>query len=242
MDDLEKQIESNLEKVKNGIIRAAGAVGRNPDDIKLVIVTKNQPMDLIRKAIEAGARVLGENYPEEGVKKIIAMEEEIAVEWHMIGHVQSRKAELVALNFNLLHSLDGIKLARRLEKILAEAGKCLRVLLEFNVGGEESKFGWKANETNSWSELLPEIAQILEFQHLEVTGLMTMPPYDINPEGNRVYFSKLRKLMDFMKRQFPYHNWFDLSMGTSTDYEIAVEEGATLVRIGQKIFGQRIIE
>lgn len=238
-DNLVREIKTNLEVVKDKIDRAALKADRDPKDVRLIVVTKSQPLDMVKAAIDAGAELLGENYAEEGVEKIIALENESGVEWHMIGHVQSRKAELVATNFCLLHSLDGIKLAGKLDRSLGETGKELPVLLEFNVGGEESKYGWQANDANAWLNFLPEIKQILELPHLRVTGLMTMPPFYDDPEKARPYFAKLRKLGDFLASQLPETNWREFSMGTSSDYEIAVEEGATYVRIGQAILGKR---
>ena len=127
------------------------AQGVEPESIKLVVVTKSQSVEVTRAAIEAGAHILGENYPEEGVMKLQSLREFSAVEWHMIGHVQSRKAQLVAENFNLLHSLDSLKLAKRLDRFCGEAGRTLPVLLEFNVGGEDSKSGWLAGDETLWS-------------------------------------------------------------------------------------------
>ncbi|HBG75068.1 MAG: YggS family pyridoxal phosphate enzyme [Chloroflexi bacterium GWB2_49_20] len=238
-DSLVREIKTNLEIVQNKIEKAALKVGRDPKSVRLIVVTKSQPMDMVKAAIEAGAKLLGESYAEEGVNKIIALENESGLEWHMIGHVQSRKANLIAMNFNKLHSLDGIKLAIRLDRFLGESGKELPVLLEFNVGGEDSKYGWQASDPNSWTKFLPEIKQILELPHLQITGLMTMPPFYDDPEKARPHFSNLRMLRDFLSRKFSDANWEELSMGTSSDYEIAVEEGATFIRIGQAILGKR---
>jgi pyridoxal phosphate enzyme (YggS family) len=182
---------------------------------------------------------LGENYPEEALEKIQALGLIDAVEWHMIGHVQSRKAGLVVGNFALLHSLDSLKLARRLDRFSAEAGRSLPVLLEFNVGGEASKYGWPAWQEGRWQELLPEISEVLALPHLEVRGLMAMPPLGNDPEASRPYFSRLRRLSEFLSENFSPASWHELSMGTSADYEVAVQEGATLVRVGQAILGAR---
>lgn len=183
--------------------------------------------------------MLGENYAEEGVDKIIALENESKVEWHMIGHVQSRKAELVANNFYLLHSLDSLKLAKRINRALDESGKELPVLLEFNVSGEESKYGWQASDEKTWSQLLPELKQIVDLDHLRVRGLMTMPPYYEDPELSRPFYSKLKRLRDYLADKFPGTTWNELSMGTSIDFETAIEEGSTFIRVGQAILGKR---
>ncbi len=214
---------------------------RDPQDVRLVVVTKAQPLEIVRAAAAAGVRIFAENYAEEAVAKIAALKNEFEVEWHMIGHVQSRKADLVAGNFSLLHSLDNLKLAARLERFLGESGKILPVLLEFNVSREESKFGWPAWDETRWPDLLPEVRQILQFRHLELRGLMTMPPYFEDAELARPYFQRLRRLRDFLAAQFPQADadWRELSMGTSLDFEAAVQEGATYVRVGQAILGSR---
>jgi hypothetical protein len=221
------------------ISAAAKKSGRAPEDIRLVVVTKKQPLEIIQAAIEAGAKILGENYPEEAVEKILAMKSFSGVEWHMIGHVQSRKANLVAEHFALFHSLDSVKLARRVDRSAAEFQRKLPVLLEFNVGGEESKHGWQASEESRWPNLLADIEAIASLTHLQIRGLMTMPPLELDPSAARPYFERLRRLKDFFAMRAPHIEWSELSMGTSADYAVAVEEGATLVRVGQAILGPR---
>jgi pyridoxal phosphate enzyme (YggS family) len=145
----------------------------------------------------------------------------------------------VAENFELLHSLDSYKLAQRLDRFSAEVNKVLPVLLEFNVGGEESKSGWDASETSQWDVLLPDIQSILDLPNLRVHGLMTMPPLGTDTEDSRRFFLRLRLLRDHLASAFPQADWSELSMGTSADYTVAVEEGATLVRVGTAIVGAR---
>jgi hypothetical protein len=157
----------------------------------------------------------------------------------MIGHVQSRKARLVIEHFDLFQSLDSLKLAKRLNRMAAEAERTLPVMLEFNVGGEESKFGWPAGKEKDWPVLYPTIEAILGLENLEVRGLMTMPPLETDPEDARIYFQTLRLLRDHLAARFPQADWRELSMGTSADYEVAVQEGATFVRIGTAIVGPR---
>ncbi len=244
MPDLASPIRERLLRVLDAISSAAQRAGRNPESIRLVVVTKTQPVEVVQAAIEAGAKILGENYAEEAVEKILALESQSAanqsaVEWHMIGHVQSRKAQLVAGHFALFHSLDGLKLAQRVDRFAKEAGRKLPVLLEFNVGGEESKSGWPASDESRWPDLLADVNGIAGLPNLEVRGLMTMPPLSIGPEAARTYFQRLCRLRDFLSGRVPQVNWIELSMGTSSDYSIAVEEGATLVRIGQAILGPR---
>jgi pyridoxal phosphate enzyme (YggS family) len=145
----------------------------------------------------------------------------------------------VADHFALLHSLDSLKLAHRLDRFAAERNRLLPVLLEFNTGGEESKSGWNAFDESRWNEFLPEIGQLLDLPNLHVQGLMTMPPLGTDPEESRRFFLRLRRLRDHLAAQFPQADWRDLSMGTSADFEVAVEEGATLVRVGTAIVGAR---
>jgi PLP dependent protein len=239
MSDLVASIREKYEYTLDQIASAAHRSNRAPDEIRLVVVTKSQPFEVVQAAIEAGVRVLGENYPEEGVMKIQSLAAETGVEWHMIGHVQSRKARLVADHFALLHSLDSLKLARRLDRFAAERKRILPALLEFNVGGEESKSGWDASDELRWNALLPEVSSILDLPNLRVQGLMTMPPLETDPEEARRFFLRLRQLRDHVASQFPNANWQELSMGTSADYTVAVEEGATLVRVGTAIVGAR---
>jgi hypothetical protein len=239
MSDLVASIRERYLQTLDTIATAARKSGRDLNEIKLVVVTKSQPLEIVQAAISAGARILGENYPEEGVTKIQSVGLQSGVEWHMIGHVQSRKAKLVADHFALLHSLDSLKLAQRLNRFAAEANRVLPVLLEFNVGGEESKSGWDASDESTWNALLPEINSILDLPNLRVHGLMTMPPLEVDPEQARRFFLRLRLLRDHLATQLPRGDWRELSMGTSADYAVAVEEGATLVRVGTAIVGAR---
>jgi pyridoxal phosphate enzyme (YggS family) len=239
MNNTAAAIRENYQRVLDQIADSARRSGRDPGTVRLVVVTKTQPLEIVQAAIEAGVRILGENYPEEGVMKIQSLPAETGVEWHMIGHVQSRKARLVADHFALLHSLDSLKLALRLDRFAAAGDHTLPVLLELNVSGEESKSGWDASTDVQWESVLPEVAELLELPHLQVQGLMTMPPLGTEPEDSRRFFQRLRSLRDQLARQFPQVGWHELSMGTSSDFQVAVEEGATLVRVGTAIVGTR---
>ncbi len=240
MDEkLVADIRERYQRVLERIEAAAQRAGRDPRSVRLVVVTKAQPLEVVRAALKAGVRILGENYAEEAVEKINSLKDEFVVEWHMIGHVQSRKAALVAAHFDLLHSLDSLKLARRLDAFCAQAGRVLPAMLEFNVGGEESKFGFPAWDEKAWPSLLPEVEAILQLSHLRLRGLMTMPPLFDQPEQSRPYFQRLRRLQEFLAQRFPQADWSELSMGTSLDYETAIQEGATFVRIGTAIVGSR---
>jgi PLP dependent protein len=239
MDALAEQIRQNIEQVQGRIGRAAQSAGRDPQDVRLVVVTKAQPVEVARAALAAGARILGENYPEETLPKIQALGHPQGTAWHMIGHLQSRKAGLVAEHFDLLESLDSFSLAEKLERQLAQRERVLPVLLEFNVSGEESKFGWAGWDEARWDGLLPEIESLLALPHLAVRGLMTMPPLNEAAELTRPFFARLRRLAHFFARRFGPEYFRELSMGTSADYAVAVQEGATLVRIGTAIVGPR---
>src|SRR5581483_6905788 len=239
MLDLVLSIRERYQKTLDAIASSARKVGRTPESVRHVVVTKTHPVEVVQAAVEAGAKILGENYAEEAVEKILALKSQSAVEWHMIGHVQSRKAQLVAEHFALFHSLDSLKLAQRVDRFAAQFGRRLPVLLEFNAGGEESKHGWPASNESRWSSLLTDLAAIVSLPNLEVRGLMTMPPLSTDPETARPYFRRLRRLRDFLAERLPQAEWSELSMGTSADYKVAVEEGATLVRVGQAILGPR---
>jgi PLP dependent protein len=239
MSDLVSPIRENYLYALDQIADAAHRSNRDPNQVRLVVVTKSQPIEVVQAAIEAGVRILGENYPEEGVMKIQTLAVQSGVEWHMIGHVQSRKARMVADHFALLHSLDSLKLAQRLNRFAAERDHVLPVLLELNVGGEETKSGWEASDESRWEALFPEVSSILDLPHLRVHGLMTMPPLETEPQDSRRFFRRLRLLRDHLASQLPRADWRELSMGTSADYRVAVEEGATLVRVGTAIVGAR---
>ena len=232
-------IRQNYEGVMERIQRAAQSAGRTAENVRLVVVTKAQPVEVVRAAIEAGARVLGENYPEESQPKIIELGHQGGVEWHMIGHLQSRKAGIVAEHFDMFQSLDSLRLAEKLERQLADRDRVLPVLLELNVGGEESKSGWQAADEELWEALLPEVEAVLALPHLAVRGLMTMPPLFDDPEEARPYFVRLRRLGEFLAHRFGTDHFQAYSMGTSADFEAAVQEGATLVRVGTAIVGPR---
>ena len=239
METLVTHIRENVQRTLENIAAAARTGGYDPNSVRLVVVTKAQPLEVVQAAVQAGARILGENYPEESVSKILSIGPESGVEWHMIGHVQSRKARLVIEHFDLLHSLDSLKLAERLDRMAQEAGRVLPVMMECNVGGEESKYGWPAAREEDWPALYPVVETILSLENLQVRGLMTMPPLETDPEDARLYFRTLRSLRDHLTARYPQADWRELSMGTSADYEVAVQEGATLVRIGTAIVGPR---
>jgi len=234
-----EQINQNYQQVLERISAAACEAGRDPNAVRLVVVTKGHSIETTLAVILAGARILGENYVEEALPKMGALSGKIDLEWHMIGHVQSRKARPVCEHFACVYSVDSLKLAERLDRFAAELGKRLTLLLECNVSREESKFGWKAWEEGEWNRLADEIAPVLELRHLITRGLMTMPPFFADPEATRPFFQRLRHLQSFLATRFPEAEWSELSMGMSADFEVAIQEGATLVRVGTAILGER---
>jgi PLP dependent protein len=239
-NQLSLQIKENAEAIQEKIADAAKRSGRDAGEVKLVTVSKKKSVEVVQAAVQAGITLFGENYPEETVGKMDILNEEYPdLAWHMIGHLQSRKARLVARRFDMMHSLDSVRLANKLGRALDEAGRKLPVLLEMNVSGEDSKGGWTAWDENQWGLLVPEIEQIMAVDALIVKGLMAMPPLSADPEKTRPYFVQLRQLRDWLGNKFPQTDWRELSMGTSLDYEVAVEEGATFVRIGTAILGAR---
>jgi hypothetical protein len=237
--DRAEQIRENYLEVLARIAKAAQRAGREPADIRLVVVTKSHPVEAAWAAAVAGAQHLGENYAEEGAGKQAERTWPAGITWHMIGHVQSRKAGLVCAHYGYLHSLDSLKLANRLERCAEERGQRLPVLLECNVSGESTKSGWPAWNLADWPALLLELRQIVTLPHLQVRGLMTMAPFLPEPEQARPYFRRLRQLQAFLRQELPQVDWAELSMGMSADFEAAIEEGATWVRVGQAILGPR---
>lgn len=232
------ELEANLQSVQARIAAAASRARRDPKSITLVAVTKAQSPVAIRAAYDLGIRHFGENRVEEAEAKVGPLPRDIT--WHMIGHIQSRKASRVGPLFDLAHSVDSLKLARRLDRLTAERAKPLPVLLECNVSGEETKYGFDAS---AWTKngaqrqtLMAAMEEIVALPNLQVQGLMTMAPIVADPEQARPVFVRLRQLRDELAKAFPGAAWRDLSMGMTDDFEVAVEEGATLVRVGRAIF------
>ena len=223
-------IEKNLLMLRERIGNAATRVGRDPTGIRLIAVTKTVAIERIREAIEAGMIAFGENYVQEAKNKI----EEIGhtgLQWHFIGHLQTNKAHYAARLFDLIHSVDSIKLARELNRRAAAEGKVVDCLIEVNLSQEESKFGITEEKARALAH------EIRDLENISLKGLMTMPPYFDDPELARPYFITLRKLRETIEQDgIPLS---ELSMGMSTDFEVAIEEGATMVRIGRAIFGER---
>jgi pyridoxal phosphate enzyme (YggS family) len=230
-------LPEKIHSVRGRIKIAAARAHRDPSEIRLIAVSKGQPAAAIEKAFAEGLREFGENYLEEALPKIPAVSP--AVTWHMIGHVQGRKAKAVAEYFSCVHSVDSTAVARRLSRFAAERGRTIQVLLECNLSGEPTKFGWPASDPSAWESLWPIWREILPLPGLSVVGLMTMAPYSDDPEQSRPVFQQLRRLRAAARERVPGSAWPELSMGMSDDFEQAVEEGATMVRIGRALFGAR---
>jgi|WetSurSiteA1Bulk_404760.scaffolds.fasta_scaffold01579_3 PLP dependent protein len=234
-----KNIQENYLRVVDQITKTALNSGRNPNDIRLVVITKTHPIDLVQATVDAGATNIGENYVEEALPKIMSLNNVDGLHWHMVGHVQSRKAALVCEYFQFLHSLDSLKLAIKLSKSAVELKSILPVMLEFNVGGEVSKSGWDIRIEENWKKILPDIGNIIALPGLDLIGVMTIPPYSEDPEASRPHYRKLRRFRDFIANYFQMSDFMELSMGMSNDFEVAIQEGSTWVRIGQAILGPR---
>jgi pyridoxal phosphate enzyme (YggS family) len=229
-------ISVNVAAVRERIASAARRAGRKPDEIALMAVTKTQPPERIREAYEAGLKIFGESRVQEFAGKVDTLRDLKAAEWHMIGHLQTNKAAKTAELFRAVDSVDSLKLAEKLDAAARALGKKLDVLIEINVGGEAAKSG-VAPDSLALEELLTAASRL---EALAFRGLMTVPPFTDNPEGARPYFRKLRQLRDVISaRKLPGIAMDELSMGMSHDFEVAIEEGSTCVRVGTAIFGER---
>ncbi len=256
------EIEVNLRNVQRRIAEAAGRAGRDPAEVILVAVTKTFTVDHIQAACELGVRHFGENRVGEAAEKVPIVNQWVEEQalppltWHMVGHLQSRKARDAIQLFDMIHSVDTLKLAQRLDRALplsppklegrkgGRVGQTMPILLEANVSGEESKYGFALDQ---WAEdeqqrerFFAIVEEILALPQVEVQGLMTIAPIVADPEEARPYFRRLRRLRDALAERFPGESWRHLSMGMTDDFEVAIEEGATLVRIGRAIFGERL--
>jgi pyridoxal phosphate enzyme (YggS family) len=226
-------LKDRILRVRGRIATAALDCGRQPADVRLVAVSKTVPLQRLLKAIDLGLTVFGENYVQEARDKFNALYAH-PLSWHFIGHLQSNKAKYVVKIFDLIHSVDSLKLSKEIDKQAGKIGKVQRVLVQVNIAEEATKSGVLLKDT---TRLVTEMGQL---NHLEVKGLMTLPPYFNAPEKVRPYFKALRQLGDQLRAlQIPGVAMDELSMGMTGDFEVAIQEGATLVRIGTAIFGER---
>jgi pyridoxal phosphate enzyme (YggS family) len=227
-----ERIAGNVARVREQIAAAAQAVGRSADEVTLVAVTKTRSPAEVEAAYLAGVRHFGENRVEEAETKLPSCKWK-GVTWHMVGHLQRRKARRAVGLFDRVDSVDSVRLARRLDSLAAEQGIVLPILIEVNVSGEESKYGFPLSDRRA---LDAAVAEIIALPHLSVDGLMTVAFIAANPEDVRPVFARLRELRDELRDQFPQSDWRHLSMGMSDDFPIGVQEGATMVRIGRAVF------
>ncbi len=236
----EQELKQRIAAVQERIAAAARRAGRAAHEVTLVAVTKTQAPEVVAAAYAAGLRAFGENRVEEAIPKVrqvaALLGEAAAAElrWHMIGHLQSRKAADVFPWAAMVHSVDSVKLAARLSRLAVAGGRLLPILLEVNVAAEPSKYGFAV------AELAAGVEQIAGLPGLQIQGLMTVAPIAADPETVRPVFATLRRLRDELARRFPGLDWRHLSMGMTDDFTVAIEEGATIVRIGRAIFGERI--
>jgi pyridoxal phosphate enzyme (YggS family) len=234
LQNMESEVlKKRLSHVKERIKKATIDCGRTPDSIRLVAVSKTIPKDIVREAIKAGVDILGENYIQEARDKINALSS-YPVSWHFIGHLQSNKAKYAVKLFDMIHTVDSLKLAHELNKQAKKINKIQKILIQVNISMESTKSGVHEEDAQ---KLIKDISL---FENLSIKGLMTMPPFFNNPEKVRPYFSALRNLRDKIRNEeIKNIDMQELSMGMTGDFEVAIKEGATFVRIGTGIFGER---
>jgi PLP dependent protein len=244
-------LADNIERVQKRIAHACARVGRDPSEVTLVAVSKTFPAEIVAEAYRLGLRHFGENRIEEAREKIPNIKYQISnlksdlrlptsdLHWHLVGHLQSRKAQEAVALFDMIHSVDSVKLAEKLSRLCSEAGRVMPILLECNISGEESKYGFPVTTAVDRARWLADMEAILRLPGVRVEGLMTVAPIVPNAQDTRPVFRALRKLRDELVGRFPQTDWQHISMGMTDDFEIAIEEGATLVRIGRAIFGER---
>ena len=227
-------ISENLSQIKQRIIEAAKRAGRDPSGVRLLAVTKEQSDATVAKGIQAGMTLLGENKVQEASGKIEAFGRKNGLEWHFIGRLQKNKVKFIFDLFDLIHSVDSLALAEAIHKKAQKIGSCMPILLQVNISGEKSKLGIDP------LDLPREIRKFAKLEGVKISGLMTIPPFDRDPETSRPYYARLRELRDTCSSlNIPRICLDELSMGMSNDYEVAIEEGATLVRVGTGLFGRR---
>jgi len=234
-EEMAGRIASRLAGVQERISEACRKVGRRLEEVGIVAVTKSFPAEVVRAAVAAGLNEIGENRVQEARAKRALLGNLPGVHWHLVGHLQKNKAGLALALFDWIHSVDDLELARVLERRAAALGRTVPILLEVNVGEEPSKFGFPPRE----EVLFRAVEDMLSLPHLRLEGLMTVAPIASDPEEVRPVFARLRTLRERLRERFPEAPWTHLSMGMTDDYVVAVEEGATLVRLGRAILGER---
>ena len=234
-DSIQSRYLQVLEKIEIACTKS----GRQSQEVTLVVVTKGQSVAKINEVVNAGAINLGENYPEETHKKILDLGSLIHPTWHMIGHLQSRKIRLMHPYFQMIHSLDSIELAGKLNRFYEAQSCSCNVLVEINLGGELSKYGFDCQSIQKQQYFVDIFEQLIGYKNLKILGLMTMPPYSVLGNENEAYFERCRELQKKIKGKYCLPKFDQLSMGTSSDYETAIKCGATFVRVGEAIMGER---
>lgn len=232
-------VAENLARVREQIENAARRAGRQPGEITLVAVSKTFPAEAVLEAYQAGANNIGENRVEEAGEKIPAVTAQCGqgkIRWHLIGHLQRRKARDAVALFDVIQSVDTLRLAETIDRAAREQGKRIPILLQVNVGNDPNKFGFDLSARGTF---IQEVEKIAMLANIELQGLMTIGPLVATPEEARPFFRDLFKLRAELAQKFPQPQWRELSMGMTDDYAVAIEEGATIVRIGRAIFGQR---
>lgn len=225
-------LKDNLKIVQDNIIKACEKSGRNPKDVCLIAVSKTKPKDMLMEIYDCGIRQFGENYVQEMVDKVDSLPEDI--EWHMIGHLQRNKVKYVVGRADMIHSVDSVRLAEAISNEAVKKNLVVDILVEVNVAGEENKFGLRPGEVEDF------VREIAGYKGIHVRGLMTSAPYVLNPEDNRIYFRQLKQLcVDINAKNIDNISMDVLSMGMTNDYIVAIEEGATHIRVGTAIFGAR---
>lgn len=225
-------LQDNFREVEQRIEAACRRSGRDPKEVTLIAVSKTKPVEMLQEAYDFGTRIFGENKVQELTEKYDQLPKDI--HWHLIGHLQRNKVKYIIDKVDLIHSVDSVRLAEAIDKEAQKHGITANILIEVNVAGEESKFGISPEENESFIE------KIAGFSHIKVCGLMTIAPFVENPEENRPYFQRLRKLsVDIAAKKVNNVTMSILSMGMTNDFEVAVEEGATMVRVGTGLFGVR---
>lgn len=225
-------IKENLQTVKNNMLKATERAGRNPEDVTLIAVSKTKPVEMIREAYDLGIRDFGENKVQELVDKYDMLPGDIR--WHLIGHLQTNKVKYIVDKAYLIHSVDSVKLAKEISKEASKRSLTVNILIEVNVSGEESKFGVSPDK------LLETTEEIAALPAINIKGLMTVAPYVVDSEQNRGIFAQMMKFtVDIMQKNIDNVSMDFISMGMSGDYEVAIEEGATYIRVGTSIFGER---
>ena len=234
------EVRNRLDRVREKIVQSCQGVGRNPNDVKLLVVTKRRSAHVIASLMPMGVIDIGENYVQELIDKQAELGEITEnFNWHLIGPLQRRKTKFLPGRISMIHSVDRLEVAKKLDVEYGKTGKILDAFLQVNVSGEISKSGWLLEDGDANSDFLSDVEELINLSWVKVRGIMTMPPFSQDPETSRKYFVAVRKLASTLNEHLGVETFQEFSMGTSFDYSIAIQEGATYVRIGEAILGPR---